>query len=298
MTDTQRVYWRHPDLGARRLIDVPGGPMAVHDAGAGAPIVFVHGFAVNANLWRKVVGELSGEFRCIAVDLPLGSHELPMPAADLTIPGLAGMLAAAIAALGLGPVTLVGNDSGDAVCQVLATTRPDLVAGLVLTSGDAYDNCPPQAFRFLKLLARVPGGIAALATTLRMNTLRRLPIAYGWLTRRPIDPRAFDSYCLPMIDNAAIRSDTRRVLAGLNPRVTLAAAQRFGEFDRPVLIAWSREDKFFPTAHAEQLARDFPDARLEWVDDSYTFSPEDKPQRLTALIRAFVGSPRPQGSPA
>ena len=36
--------------------------------------MFVHGLLVNANLWRKVVERLSPDFRCIALDLPLGSH--------------------------------------------------------------------------------------------------------------------------------------------------------------------------------------------------------------------------------
>ncbi len=97
-----------------------------HDVGSGPPIVFVHGLLVNANLWRGVVAELSGRFRCIALDLPLGSHTLPLPAGTPNGPlEVAEMIADAIAALGIDDVTLVGNDSGGAFCQIVVTTRPE-----------------------------------------------------------------------------------------------------------------------------------------------------------------------------
>jgi len=68
----------------------------------------------------------------------------------------------------------------------------------------------------------------------------------------------------------------------------MAAARCFGGFNRPVLIAWSRDDHFFPADHARRLASDFPAARLEWIDDSFTFSPLDQPERLADLIEAFL----------
>ena len=83
---TENKFWRDSSLGTPREIELSGGPMRVFEAGTGEPIVFVHGALVNANLWRKVVPRLSPDFRCITLDLPLGSHELPVPDADLSIP--------------------------------------------------------------------------------------------------------------------------------------------------------------------------------------------------------------------
>ena len=88
--------------------------------------MFIHGALVNADLWRKVVPLLATDFRCIAPDLPLGSHELPMPAgADLCPPGVAELIADFLDALDLENVTLVGNDTGGALCQMLVTQHPD-----------------------------------------------------------------------------------------------------------------------------------------------------------------------------
>ena len=77
----------------------------------------------------------------------------------------------------------------------------------------------------------------------------------------------------------------------LDPRHTREAAARLHAFGHPALIAWASEDRFFPTRHAEELAASLPDARLEWVEDSYTFSPEDQPGPLAELIAGFVREP-------
>ncbi|KAB2386213.1 alpha/beta fold hydrolase [Actinomadura montaniterrae] len=292
MSDVQaatRAGWRDADLGTRREIEVPGGRIAVFEAGQGEPVVFVHGVLVNANLWRRVVARLSDRYRCVTLDLPFGAHTVALPGADLTPPALAAMVAGAIEALDLGAVTLVGNDSGGAVCQIVATTRPELVGRLVLTSCDAYDTFPPRFFGYLNLAARVPGAIGTLLSALRfLPAMRRLPIAFGWLTRRPLPRPVTDSYVLPACVNHGVRDDLRRVLRGLDPRHTLAAAKRFGAFTSPVLVAWSERDRFFTAAHAERLATDFPDARLEWIPGARTFSPEDQPARLASAIAGFV----------
>lgn len=283
------MTWRSPLLGEARTLELRHGPLRAYESGTGPPIVLVHGLLVNANLWRKVVPGLAPEFRCVALDLPLGAHALPMePGADLSPTGLSDLIAEAVEALGLGEVTLVGNDTGGALSQLVATRRPDLLARLVLTSCDAFDNFPPPIFRYLKPAARVPGALAALFAPLRLRPARRLPFAFGWLTNRPIDRRVEDSYVYPALRTAAVRRDLRRVLLGLSPRYTLEAAERLRHFDRPTLIAWSVDDRFFPLAHAERLFERLPDARLEWISESRTFSPEDRPERLAGLIRAFA----------
>jgi pimeloyl-ACP methyl ester carboxylesterase len=289
--ETERASWRSQALGPARTLDLGEGRIRAHVTGDGPPIVFVHGALVNANLWRKVVPRLEGHTR-VTLDLPLGSHLEPMPAgADLSAPGLALMIADAIEALDLHDVTVVGNDTGGGLTQLMAVRRPERIARLVLTSSDAFDNFPPRFFRILFAPARIPGVIPVAFAPLRLRPLRRLPIAYGWLAKERIDREAEDSYVLPVLTRGEIRRDIRRVLAGLDPEYTLDAATRLTAFGKPVLIAWSADDRFFPTEHAERLATLLPDARLEWIEDARTFSPEDRPERLAELVSAFVGAP-------
>jgi pimeloyl-ACP methyl ester carboxylesterase len=282
-----KATWRADSLGPAQTLDLRQGRLRAHVTGDGPVVVFVHGALVNANLWRKVVPRLDGLTR-VTLDLPLGSHIDPMPAADLSAPGLADLIGDAIEALGLEDVTLVGNDTGGGLSQILATRRPERIGRLVLTSCDAFDNFPPRFFRIVLAPARIPGAIPVAFGALRLRPLRHLPIAYGWLVKQPIDRDAEDSYVLPVLTRSEIRHDLRRVLGGLDPKYTLEAAERLRSFDRPTLIAWSREDRFFPPAHAERLASMIPGARLEWVEEARTFSAEDNPQRVADLIADFA----------
>jgi pimeloyl-ACP methyl ester carboxylesterase len=285
VTFLQRTEWRSEALGPSRTLDLgPGRRIRAHLTGAGPAVVFVHGLLVNANLWRKVVPLLDGHTR-VTLDLPLGSHLEPMGrTADLSPPALADLIADAMAALGLEDVTVVGNDTGGALTQIMAVRRPERIGRLVLTSCDAFENFPPRFFRLVLAPARIPGGTWFHLRGLWLRPLRRLPIAYGWLTNAPIEQQADDSYVFPVLTRGPVRRDLRRVLGGLDPSHTLEAATKLTGFDRPVLIAWSGNDRFFPREHAERLARLIPDARLEWIEGARTFSPEDRPERLAELI--------------
>lgn len=291
MTPTDPATWRDEALGPRRELDLPRGRVAVHEAGSGPPIVFVHGLLVNANLWRGPVAHLSGDFRCVTLDLPLGSHLVsPGERLDPSGPGLADLVAEVIEALGLDDVTLVGNDTGGALCQMVVTRRSERIGRLVLTSCDYRDNFPPAMFSYFKPVARIPGAMKALMAPMRFGPPRRLPIAFGWLVKRP-SRQAEDSYVLPLLRRPGVAGDVRRIVRALDKRHTNEAADRLGSFKRPVLIAWSRDDRFFPADDARRLAADLPNSRLEWIDDARTFSAEDQPERLAELIAGFVREP-------
>jgi len=275
--------WRAESLGPARELALPQGVLRYHSVGSGPALVFVHGALVNANLWRKVVAELSDEFRCVTLDLPFGSHLVPMPPdADLSPPAVADLIADAIAALELDDVTLVGNDTGGGICQIVVTRRPERIGALVLTSCDAFDNFPPKLMQpVLPLLSNAPL-LRPLLAPARARPVQRA--IFGTLAKRPVEAEALDSYALPAATHGGVRRDLARFLGGLDKRHTLDAAEKLPAFDRPALIAWSREDRFFPQRHGERLAELLPQGRLEWIDDTLTFSPEDQPARVAELV--------------
>jgi len=281
------AHWRAPELGQARTLELDGGRLNVHVSGEGPPVVFVHGLLVNANLWRGVVARLDG-FTRVAIDMPLGSHLVPMPARRLTPDDLGALIGEAVQALGLEDVTLVGNDTGGALCQIAASQRPAWLGRLVLTSCDAFEHFPPPMLKPLFAQLRLPGGALAALTPMRLRATRRLPIAYGFLTHAPIADAPSDSYVLPALRDADVRADLVRVARGIDSCHTRQAGERLKAFDRPALIAWSADDKFFPREDGERLARTIPDARFELVEGARTFSPEDRPGRLAELIAAFA----------
>ncbi|WP_019931458.1 alpha/beta fold hydrolase [Nocardia sp. BMG111209] len=276
-------------LGPIHDVELAGGRIRYHDIGSGAPVVFVHGLLVNADLWRAVAPAVAAAgHRCLAPDWPLGAHSVPVPGADLSPTGLADLIADFLSVLDLREVTLVANDTGGAITQILLTRNRDRIARVVLTDCDAYDKFFPQPFTALPRVAAVPGVLRIMAELMRFRPAQRSSLALGLMTKRPIPPEVADSYLLPTRRSAAVRADLRRMLRGVHKRYTLAAAEHFAEVDVPVLLAWAREDKVFRPDFAERLAADLPQAELRWIDDSYVFSAEDRPELLAELIVEFT----------
>src|SRR6516162_8531579 len=266
-------------------VELPHGTVHYYESGTGAPVVFLHGYLMGARLWDPVVRLLEGEFRCLAPELPFGAHPVPMRAgADLTTAGLGRLVADFLSALDLSDVTLVGNDSGAAVAQVVAARHAGRLGGLVLATGDAFDNYPPKPFRPLIAAARTRT-LTPLLAVLKARPARSLPTAYGWLTHGDLPHDLIDQWVTAYFADKGVRRDLRRLTAALGEDefMTQIAAE-LAAFTKPALLAWAADDKFFPLEHARQLAAILPNTRVELVPGSRTWIMRDQPGRTAHLI--------------
>jgi pimeloyl-ACP methyl ester carboxylesterase len=279
-------------LGERRTVEIAAGAIEYRVRGEGPPVVFVHGVGVNGDLWRNVVPPLaSSGFRCIAPDLPFGAHSHPLrPGVDMSLPGLARIVADFIEALSLDEAAVVANDTGGAVAQWLVGHHGDLVSRLVLTSCDAFEKFPPTPQLYLLPAAQVPGLLRLVAWTVRFRFVQRLPTAYGWTTREPIEPAIMRSYTGPIRRIPGVRHDLARLLRAVDTSYTHEAAESLRGFDKPALVVWAADDKLFPLEHGRRLAELLPQGRFTTIAPSRTFVPEEQPERLAALVRDFLGS--------
>jgi pimeloyl-ACP methyl ester carboxylesterase len=271
----------------RHEIELPAGRIRYREAGEGKPVVFVHGFLVDGRLWDGVVDRLSDRYRCIAPDWPIAAHQVAMsPDADLSPPGIAALIASFLEALELEDVTVVGNDSGGAMSQVLATTHPERIGRLVLTNCDTHENFPPGIFKAMPPLAKLPGGMTVLSAPFRIGALART--AFKPFARTPIPADLVASWMRPSLSDPGVKRDAKKVTAGMNKRHTLEAAERLSESTLPLLLTWAPGDKFFPISYAERLEKETPNARLVRIPDASTFVALDQPTRLADEIAAFV----------
>jgi pimeloyl-ACP methyl ester carboxylesterase len=270
----------------RKRVDLPQGPIAYREVGSGPPVVFVHGLLVDGRLWDGVADALAGRCRCIVPDWPMGAHRLPMrPDADLSPPAVAATVSDFIAALGLEEVTLVGNDTGGAICQILVTSRPERIGRLVLTNCDSYEHFPPGVFKAMPPIAKLPGGMALMAAPFRIGAMRRATFAQ--FVSGPIDSSLPDAWLEASLHDSGVMRDLRKFVAGVNKRYTLEAAERFGRLELPVLLVWGTDDSFFKLPHADRLAAAIPGARIEKVEGAKTFIPLDQPAAVADAIAGF-----------
>ena len=287
MADNRQRAWRARELGERKEITTSHGPIAYHEAGKGPPLVLVHGFLANANVWRKLIPLIQGEFRCLSVDWPLGSHYLPVrAAADLTPPGMAELIADFLERVELHDVILMGNDSGGAYSQMVAATGNPRLASLVLNSCETpEDRWPPRGFGHLKGSAQVPGGLTLMVQSLRLTPAWRSPIAYGLLAKRPIQERVMWSFVDPFLQSPQIRRDARKVIRGVGPQYLRSAAETLiSDFERPVIFAWAGDERVFPLAHARNYAAALARSEVHVVADCHTYVAEDNPDGLAKVL--------------
>ena len=271
----------------RSQVQLPAGPVSYREGGTGDPILFVHGLLVNGSLWDGPAAALADGFRCIVPDWPMGSHTLPMnPEADLSPPGQAEVIASFLDALGIERATIVGNDTGGAVCQIFTAKHPDRVERLVLTNCDTMEHFPPFPFSAMPVIARLPGGMKALSLPFRIGPVGRA--TYAALAKHRIDPGLVEAWLTPSRRDAAVMRDGGKLTAGMDKRQTIEAAEALKGFERPVLFAWGTADRFFKLDHAERLAAMIPDARIERIEDAGTFVALDQPQQLAKVIRQFA----------
>jgi pimeloyl-ACP methyl ester carboxylesterase len=271
----------------RREIDLPAGRIRYREAGEGKPIVFVHGYLVDGRLWDGVVERLADRYRCIAPDWPIGSQRVAMnPDADLSPPGIAARIHSFIEELGLEDVTIVGNDSGGAMSQVLVTRHPERIGRLVLTNCDTHENFPPGIFKALVPLAKLPGGVAAMNVPFRIGAVARA--AFRPFAKTAIPPELIASWMEPSQKDPEVRRDLKKVTVGMENRHTLEAAERLRGSELPILLAWAPEDRFFPLRYAQRLAAEAGNAEIVEIPDSKTFVSLDQPGRLAEAIAAFA----------
>lgn len=270
-------------------IDISAGTIHYEATGPdnGRPVVFVHGYMMGGELWRRVGERLADlGLRCIAPTWPLGAHPEPLRrGADRTITGVAGMVAEVLAALDLEDVVLVGNDTGGVITQLVAVHHPERLGALVLTSCDAFEHFPPPILKPVILAAKSKATFRAVAQAMRLPAARKR--AFDGLAHRNIDELT-EAWVRPGLSDPRIAEDLRRFTLSMRTEVTTGVAARLPEFGKPTLIAWSADDVFFEQEDGVRLAATIPHARLEVIEGARTFSMIDQPDRLADLLSTIA----------
>lgn len=284
-----------------KSVELSAGTIEYEDTGGAGPVVvLLHGLLMDESLWTEVVSELRTDHRVVVPVLPLGAHRHPVrDGTDLSMRGIAKLVAEFLERLGLSDVVLAGNDTGGALVQLLACDDPSRLGGIALISCDAFDNFPPGLTgKTLVMTGKLPPTMFGLfMQQLRLKPARRMPISFGWLTKR--GDSVVKGWLGPVLKNAGVRRDAVRVLRAISAdkKLLVDVAEKLSAFDRPALVAWAERDRVMPPDHGRRLAGILPQGRLVEVPDSHTLIPLDQPLALAGAIRDFTRSSRPDDRP-
>jgi pimeloyl-ACP methyl ester carboxylesterase len=271
------------EFGAyRHTATTRSGPISYIDIGTGPVALFVHGVATNAYLWRHVIGALTSQRRCIAVDLPLHGRSPVTEEQDLSLAALAAGLDDFCEALGLTGIDLVGNDTGGAVAQIFAARYPQRLATLTLTNCDTADNLPPEAFKPIVELAAA-GNLAPSAVAMFSDLEAAAGISFGSAYEHldRIDPDVIRSYLEPCFGTMERARQFERLLVSLDASDLQAVTPQLRELTVPTLVVWGTGDTFFEVSWAYWLRDTIPGTtRVVTVDGARLFFPEERPMDL------------------
>lgn len=273
-------------------VDLAQGTISYRATGpadsAHPPVVFVHGLLVDNQLWTGVADMLAERgYRCYAPAWPLGSHQKAMNAdADLSPRGIAAIINGFLDKLGLTDVTLVGNDTGGAICQFLIDTDHSRIGRLVLTNCDAFDVFPPRDFKMLFVAGRHEALIKPLALSVKPKPIRHSRLGFGLLFAGKPDPDITASWIEPVLLDPAIRRDVAKLLREVRPKELLDVSTRFGNFTKPVHVVWGDADTAFKPSFADRLVAAFPNAKLTKIAGARTFFALERPGELADAIAA------------
>jgi len=273
-----------------RSVEVPAGVIEYAGAGSGPPVVLLHGLLMDHTLWDRVLPLLPEGFRYVRPVLPLGAHRRAMnPGTDLTLPGQVRLVADLLGALGLEDVTLVHSDWGGALF-LTARGLDRRVARQVILPCEAFGNFPPGLpGKMLALAVRLPGGVQLATRQLRVGWLRRLPLLYGQMARRPVPGELIRRWTEPVLSDPGIRRDLLAYCRGkLDKAALIADTEALRRFQGDVLVLWSPDNRVMPPAHGRRLAALMPRARYAEIRGAYVLSMLDEPEAVAREMGAFL----------
>ena len=257
------------------VIRTNGLEIAYERVGQGPLLVFAHGAASDARLWRPQLAALADEFTVVAWDEP-GAGRSSDVRAGFGLADYADCLATLIEALARGPAHVAGISWGGTVVQELYRHHPELVATLVLV--DTYagwkGSLPPEEVR-----ARVTGAYRALGIPAEeFDPARALP---GWFAGDP--PAEF----VPLLEEMAADVRPESLTAALHVMSDADQRDLLPRIAVPTLLIWGELDARSPLSVARQFEQAIPDTKLVVIPGAGHVTNLEQPELFNDAVRKF-----------
>lgn len=267
-------------------VEVDGLTLAYRSAGAGPPVLLLHGWPTSSYLWRDVIPPIAEHNQVIALDLPgFGQSSKPLEGYDFAF--FERALDGFLQALGIEHLAVAAHDLGGPIALHWILHRPGLVTRLALLNTIVYPEFSAETIQFVRRLlspAR-PDGLTSpqgLAALMRDGVADRTSLSEAVIAavQAPFATEA-DRLALAAA-GVHLRARGFVEIARLLPTLTI-----------PVRIVYGAQDRLLPDI-AETVARlygDLPQAEITELPDAGHFVQEDSPVEVGEMLARFFAVP-------
>jgi pimeloyl-ACP methyl ester carboxylesterase len=266
-----------------RHVDPPGrGRLVVWDTpgpvGARA-LVLLHGVTLDAELtWSAAVPALAAHFRVLTLDLR-GHGDGPPARVPYRLEECADDVAAAVRALGVGPVIVAGYSMGGMVAQAFWRRHRELTAGLVLCASARNVSGSPLEQLTAMMMPFVVGGLTWVPSVFPLTA----DLVGSRLLGDRLDPQVRRRAVLHMR-----RTPLVTALAAMHAVCDFSSHRWIGDVDVPSAVLVTRHDRVVPPSRQWRLARALPDATVVEVDGDHDVFLDAPGLFVHALVRACL----------
>jgi 2-hydroxy-6-oxonona-2,4-dienedioate hydrolase len=274
------------DEGTTRYVETPSWKLKYNEAGAGHPVILLHGSGAGATGWSNFapnIEVLAQDFRVLALDAPgwgrsdaATSDEYDHPAAVLEF----------MDALGIEKAALVGNSMGGMTAITFAARYPDRISHLITMGPGSFFSVPAMFG---------PGdgpseGLKILQEGYRNPTpevMKRLVEIMTFSSEH-----ATDELAQQRADNASSRPDHLanflESFAKRGPVPTAATPQEISSITTKALLIHGRDDRVVHFEHSLRLVSMIADSRLVLLNRCGHWAQLEHAEEFNRLVRSFI----------
>jgi len=273
--------WSHKYAGGK-FIDLDGYTTHYIEKGEGAPLILLHGWFHDSQMWVKNMDALAKVFKVYAIDLWGFGYSTRKPM-DYGYQLYAEQLLKFMNALNIEAASLIGQSMGAGTSILFCTQHRERVDKIVLVASGGMPN-PPL---FMTRIVCIPGIGEFL---FRLKASRRGILKSVFIH----DEKSIaDGYFEELTRFHQIKGTNEALLKSLRKNFfdkLLNEIHKLGKMDIPILIVWGRHDKSISPDLGQQMHKILEGSRLEVLDQSAHCPNYEQPEEFNQITIQFLSS--------
>lgn len=261
---TEFVPWDSQPLGAwsekyaeGKQIEVDGNLIHFIEKGAGSPVLMIHGFFLDSQMWAPNIDALAEHFHVLAMDLWGFGYSSRKPM-DYSYQLYAEQVLGFMDALAIERASIIGQSMGAGTAMLFCIQHRNRVDKLVLVDAAGMPGDLPLTAKFLAF-----SGLGKFVMGLKTNAIRKKNLADFWIHRRE---NLTDEYFEKTTRFHKVEGTGEAMHSMLRKKIFYTLGEeipKLAAMDVPILLVWGAEDKSVPLETGRKIHNLLPTSRLE-----------------------------------